>query len=160
MRSHVLCSKQNDSCPQNRITELAKAVPASPRKRDSEAMSTTPDKISRQSSSQSTARQYRIVPRTEDISAKQPIRSAAPCVHHYRRLQLLTCSLGSRPKVWSAKELAAAKSLRMFDAVPTSEAVVEVDTEMEKFQNLLQDYLTGIDSRFGQINFVRSLFSQ
>lgn len=48
----------------------------------------------------------------------------------------------------------------MFDAVPTSEAVVEVDTEMEKFQNLLQDYLTGIDSRFGQINFVRSLFSQ
>lgn len=49
----------------------------------------------------------------------------------------------------------------MFDAVPTSEAVVEVDTEMEKFQNLLQDYLTGTDPRFvKQISFANSSLSE
>lgn len=36
------------------------------------------------------------------------------------------------------------KTVRMYEAVPSSEPEVELDEEMEKFQNLLQDYLTGI----------------
>ena len=54
-----------------------------------------------------------------------------------------------RPKVWSSKELEAAKraaQVKLFEAVPSApggKVPTETDAEIEKFLPLLQDYLNG-----------------
>ncbi|KAH8114547.1 hypothetical protein DFH11DRAFT_1595123 [Phellopilus nigrolimitatus] len=115
----------------DRLSKLSKAAPDSPQKNQTDTTPTAPDVFSRHSSSQTQARQYRVIGQDESEHDRQSSRfSAVP------------------PKVLSSKDLEQSSSkLRIYDAVlAPPEPEVEVDPEMEKFQLLVQDYLTVNDS--------------
>ncbi|THH10469.1 hypothetical protein EW145_g1297 [Phellinidium pouzarii] len=110
----------------NRIAELSNTSPESPRKNQNDMVPAIPSTISRNSSSQTHTRQYRVITQEQPELERRPSRFAA-----------------APPEVLSSKDNVQSSDLRIYDAVlEPNKLDDEVDPEMEKFQSLLKDYLS------------------
>lgn len=96
--------------------------------------------------------QYTIVPKptqetTPVSSSRRPTAPYVVLLLYFSRLAIDVHISSSRPKVLSAKDLEASKSkVKVYDAVLAPPAVVlpsQDDSEFEKFNDLLQEYLNG-----------------
>ncbi|PAV17210.1 hypothetical protein PNOK_0727400 [Pyrrhoderma noxium] len=136
-------NKLHDEELRSRISALQRSVPGSRSKRRVDEVTLDTDTLSRQASTQSTlpARQYRVLPQGASQNYKRS--SSRPTIP---------------PKVMSARDLERASSnIKIYDAVLDNPEPETLDPEMDKFQSMLQEYLTMRDNAIPSHRSVSSI---